>query len=60
MDIEIPVDLITRSFKSCNISNALDGTEDYAVWDAEVEEASGAEEPIDNEFQTDREAEDNK
>ena len=48
MYIEIPVDLITRLFQSCDISNALDGTEDDAVWHAEVEEASGAEGPIDN------------
>ena len=28
-----------RSLKSCGISNALDGTEDDAVWDDEEEEA---------------------
>ena len=28
---EIPVELITKSFKSCDITNALDGTEDEAV-----------------------------
>lgn len=60
MDIEIPVDLMTRSFKSCGFSNALNGTEDDAVWDAEEEEAEGPEEPIDKEFQTEREAEHNK
>ena len=57
---EIPVDLITRLFKSCGINNALDGTEDDAVWDEEEEEAEDAEEPIDNEFETDSEAEDNE
>ena len=56
---EIPVDLITRSFKSCGINNALDGTEDDAVWDDE-EEAEEPEEPIDNEFETDSEAEDDE
>jgi len=50
--------LITRSFKSCGINNALDGTEDDAVWDKEEEEAEDAEEPIDNECETDSEAED--
>ena len=40
---EIPADLISRSFKSCGINNALDGTEDDAVWDK---------------FETDSEAED--
>ena len=56
---EIPVDLITRSFKSCGINNALDGTEDDAVWD-DQEEAEEPEEQIDNEFETDSEAEDDE
>ena len=51
---EIPVDLIVRSFKSCGINNALDGTEDDAVWEED------AEEPVDNEFETDSEAEDDE
>ena len=55
---EIPADLISRSFKSCGINSALDGTEDDAVWDDEEEEAEDAEEPVDNEFETDSEAED--
>ena len=55
---EIPVELITRSFKSCGISRTLDGTEDDAVWDDEEEEAEDTEERIDNEFETDSEAED--
>ena len=57
---EIPVDLITISFKSCGINNALDGTEDDAVWDDEEEETEEPEEPIDNEFETDSEAEDDE
>ena len=51
---EIPVELITRSFKSCGISNALDGTEDDAVWDDEEEEAEDIEERSDNEFERQR------
>ena len=54
---EIPVELITRSFISCGISNALDGAEDGALWDDEEEEAEDTEERIDNEFETDSEAE---
>ena len=54
---EIPVDLIVRSFQSCGINNALDGTEDDAVWDDEEEDAEDAEEPVDNEFEMDSEAE---
>ena len=57
---EIPVELITRSFKSCGISGTLDGTEDDAVWDDEEEEAEDTEERIDNEFETDSEAEDDE
>ena len=48
---EIPVELITKSFKSCGITNALDGTEDEAVWEEEREEAEDPEDDaIDNEF----------
>ena len=57
---EIPVELITRSFISCGISRTLDGTEDDAVWDDEEEEAEDTEERIDNEFETDSEAEDDE
>ena len=39
---------------------ALDGTEDDVVWDDEEEEAEDAEEPIDNEFETDSEGEDDE
>ena len=55
-DRAIPVDLITRLFKSCGINNALDGTEDDAVWDDEEEETEDADELIDNEFETDSES----
>ena len=57
---EIPVELITRSLKSCGISRTLDGTEDDAVWDDEEEGAEDTEERIDNEFETDSEAEDDE
>ena len=52
---EIPGDLIQKSFKSCGITNALDGSsEDNAVQDEENEEED-AEEVVDNEFETDSE-----
>ncbi|RMX44387.1 hypothetical protein pdam_00011194 [Pocillopora damicornis] len=53
----IPQDLIEKSFKSCGIANALDGSEDDAVWEEENEETEDAEEIIDNEFETDSEGE---
>ena len=46
-----------KSFKSCGIANALDGSEDDTVWDEENEEMEDAEEIIDNEFETDSEGE---
>jgi len=57
---EILVDLIVRSFKSCVINNALDRTEDDAVWEDKGEDAEDAEEPVDNEFETDSKAEDDE
>ena len=50
-------DLVANAFKSCEILNALNGTEDEAVW----EEGSGADkadDKLENEFDTDSEQED--
>ena len=47
----------SRSQISCGISNALDGAEDGGLWDDEEEEAEDTEELIDNEFETESEAE---
>ena len=48
---EIPRDSIQKSFKSCGIANAVDGSEDDAVWDEENEEEDA--EVVNNEFETD-------
>ena len=53
---EIARDSIQKSFKSCGIANAVDGSEDDAVWDEENEEEN-AEEVVDNEFETDSKGE---
>ena len=57
---EIPAELVIRSFKSCGISNALDGTEDEAVYEEESESGDvlDADDELDNEFDTDSESED--
>ena len=55
---EIPADLVTNSFKSCGISNALDSTEDEAVWEEEGAGADEADDELENEFDTDSEQED--
>ena len=57
---EIPAELVIRSFKSYGISNALDGTEDDAVYEekSEGEDVLDADDKLDNEFDTDSESED--
>ena len=57
---EIPTDLVTQSFKSCGISNALDGTEDDAVYEEETEgrEIEDVDDELENEFNTDSKSED--
>ena len=57
---EIPAELVIRLFKSCGISNALDGTEDDAVYEekSEGEDVLDADDKLDNEFDTDSESED--
>jgi len=49
-----------RSFKSCGINNALDGTKDDVVWEDKGEDSEDAEKPVDNKFETDSEAEDDE
>ena len=55
---EIPADLVANSFKSCGISNAMDSTEDEAVWEEEGAGADEADDELENEFDTDSEQED--
>ena len=55
---EIPADLVANAFKSCGISNALDGTEDEAVWEEEEAGADEADDELENNFDTDSEQED--
>ena len=50
---DIPEDMVRRSFKTCGISNALDGTEDDAIYEEEMPEAEDEEMEI--EFETDSE-----
>ena len=52
---EIPEEMVRKSFKTCGISNALDGTEDDAV---STEESPEIDNDIEeNEFETDSENE---
>ena len=57
---EIPADLVIKSFKSCSISNALDGTEDDAVYEEETEgrKIEDVDDELENEFDTDSKSED--
>ena len=52
-DIKVPV--VTKSFKKCCISNALDGTEDDLVWEdpdesEEVDDPAVPSDPYDDEI----------
>ena len=46
--------MVMKSFKTCGISNALDGTEDDELYAEEGQEIDDVE---DNEFETDSESE---
>ena len=52
---EISVEMVAKSFKTCGISNSLDGTEDDELYTEEAQEIDDEEE--DNEFETESEAE---
>ena len=52
---EIPVEMVAKSFKTCGISNSLDGTEDDELYTEEAQEIDDDEE--DNEFEMESEAE---
>ena len=52
---EIPAEMVTKFFKTCGISNSLDGTEDDVVYTEEVQEIDDDE--GDNEFDTESEGE---
>lgn len=32
---DIPAELVVKSFRKCCISNALDGTDDHALWEVD-------------------------
>ena len=51
---EIPAEMVMKSFKTCGISNALDGTEDDELYAEEGQEIDDVE---DNVFETDNESE---
>ena len=51
---EIPAEMVVKSFKTCGISNALDGTEDDELY---TEDGQEIEDDEDNEFETASEGE---
>ena len=50
---KIPVEMVAKSFKTCGISNSLDGTEEDELYTEEVQEIDDNEE--DNKFETESE-----
>ena len=55
---EIPADMVKRSFQSCSISNALDGTEDNAVYTDEIPELADCKDEMEDKFEAGGEEED--
>ena len=49
------MEMVAKSFKTCGISNSLDGTEDDKLYTQEAQEIDDEEE--DNEFEMESEAE---
>lgn len=57
---EIPADMVKRSFQSCGISNALDGTEENAVYTDEMPELADSEDEMEDEFETETKEEEDE
>ena len=57
---EIPADMVKRSFQSCGISNALDRTEDDAVYTDEMPELADSKDEMEDEFETESEEEEDE
>ena len=55
---EIPAEMVRKSFKTCGISNALDGTEDDEVYADEMPELADDDMAMEDEFETDSEEDD--
>ena len=55
---DIPEEMVRRSFKTCGISNALDGTEDDVIYDYPQIDAD--DEEMEEEFDTDSEDDDER
>ena len=55
---EIPAEIIRKSFKTCGISNALDGTEDDEVYADDMPKLADDDMAMEDEFETDSEEDD--
>ena len=55
---EIPAEMVRKSFKTCGISNALDGTEGDEVYAADMPELADDDMAMEDEFETDSEEDD--
>ena len=52
---EIPAEMVRKSFKTCGISNALDGSEDDKVYADDMPELADDDMAMEDEFETDSE-----
>jgi len=55
---EIPAEMVRKSFKTCDISNALDGIEDDEVYTDDMPELADDDMAMEDEFETDSEEDD--
>jgi len=55
---EIPAEMVRKSFKTCGISNALDGTKDDEVYTDDMPELADDGMAMEDEFETDSEDDD--
>ena len=52
---EIPAEMVRKSFKTCGISNALDGSEDDKVYADDMPELADDDMAMEDKFETDSE-----
>ena len=56
--VEIPAEMVRKSFKMCGILNALDGTEDDEVYADEMPELADDDMAMEDKFETDSKEDD--
>jgi len=53
--VEIPAEMVRKSFKTCDISNALEGTKNDAVYADDMPKLADGDMAMEDQFETDSE-----